>query len=302
MLVSVSSCRGAPGVSSWSLALATAWPHQHDRVLVEADCSGGVFGCRYDVPLEPGSAELVSQARRARFDDPLELSSFARHIRTTENHGSELWVVPSPLSSHEALDVWRAMSAPAAEAMHHDDRLWLADCGRVWHRSPVEPLLAIATLSIIVSDGSMPSLLVLRSRVESLPNRTAVIVVGDMQYSTDELLDFTGADYVWNVPRVKRLDALAADFATGGRARRTKTWRTALTIAHTLAADLRSDPAPTAGHTTTAASKVITEPLHSPEVAASTNGRYPSPPSGEAADESNADRESDSTESTEAAS
>ena len=243
MLVSLSSCRGAPGVSSWSLALATAWPHRHDRVLVEADGSGGVFGCRYDVAVEPGSAELVSQARRGRFDPAMDLSRFARHVKTTENHDSELWVVPSPLSSHEALDVWRAMSAPAAEAMQRDDRLWLADCGRVWHRSPVEPLLAIAPLSIVISDAAMASLLVLRSRIESLPNRTAVIVVGNTQYSTDELIDFTGADYVWNVPFVRHLDSVAADFATSGRARRTKAWKAALGIAHTLAADLE-DPMP----------------------------------------------------------
>ena len=196
----MSSCRGAPGVSSWALTLATAWPHAHDRVLVEADCSGGVFGSRYDVAIEPGSAELVSQARRGRFDADVDLGGFARHVRTAESRDSELWVVPTPLSSHEALDVWRAMAGPAAEAMLFDDRLWLADCGRVWHRSPAEALLAAAPLSIVVTDGSMPSLLVLKARVESLPNATAILVVGDTQYSTDDLIAFTGADYVWNVP------------------------------------------------------------------------------------------------------
>ncbi len=243
MLVAVSSCRGAPGVSSWSLTLATAWPHHEDRVLVEADCSGGVFGARYDIPTEPGAAELVSQARRGRFEGSVDRSQFARHIKTTDNHGSELWVVPAPLSSHEATDVWRAMATQTAEAMHYDDGLWLADCGRVWHRSPVEPLLAVAPLSIIVSDGTMPSLLVLKARVGSLPNRCAIVVVGDVRYTTDDLLEFTGADYVWNVPDVKGLDKLAAQFATSGRARRSKAWRTALTIAHTLAADLQTtDP------------------------------------------------------------
>ncbi len=239
MLVSLSSCRGAPGVSSWALTLATAWPHSHDRVLVEADCSGGVFGGRYDVAVEPGSAELVSQARRGRFDSDLDLTRFARHVRTSESRDSELWVVPSPLSSHESLDVWRAMAAPTAEAMAHDDRLWLADCGRVWHRSPVEALLAIAPLSIVVSDHTMPSLLVLKARIESLPHQTAIIVVGDMQYTTDDLIDFTGADYVWNVPFVRRLDSLAAEFATSGRARRSRTWRTALGITQTLATGLQ---------------------------------------------------------------
>lgn len=248
MLVSLSSCRGAPGVSSWALTLATAWAHPHDRVLVEADCSGGVFGGRYDVAIEPGSAELVSQARRGRFEPDLDLSRFARHVRTSESRDSRLWVVPSPLSSHEALDVWRAMATPAAEAMLHDDRLWLADCGRVWHRSPVEALLAIAPLSVVVSDGSMPSLLVLRARIESLPHRAAIIVVGDMQYTTDDLIEFTGADYVWNVPHVNRLDSLAAEFATSGRARRSRTWRTALGIAQTLATELQATAAPPARH------------------------------------------------------
>ena len=216
-------------------------------MLVEADCSGGVFGGRYDVAIEPGSAELVSQARRGRLDPDIDLAGFARHVRTSESRDSELWVVPSPLSSHEALDVWRAMAGQAADAMLHDDRLWLADCGRVWHRSPIEALLAVAPLSIVVSDGSMPSLLVLKSRIESLPNRTAIIVVGDMSYSTDDLINFTGADYVWNVPHVKKLDALAAEFATSGRARRSRTWRTALAITQTLAVDIQSSGIPSSG-------------------------------------------------------
>ena len=247
MLVTVLSARGAPGVSSWALTLATAWPSVGDRVLVEADCSGGVFGARYDVAIEPGAADLVSTARRGRFDDDLELSRFSRQVKSGDDQGSSLWVVPEPLSSHEALDVWRAMALPTAEAMLSDSRLWIADCGRVWHRSPTESLLAIAPLSIVVSDSSMPSLLVLKARIESLPNRTAIVVIGETQYSTDDLLAFTGAEYVWNVPHVRRLEALAAEFSSSSRARRSKIWRTALNISHTLSADLNSLDRPAVG-------------------------------------------------------
>lgn len=247
MLVSLSSCRGAPGVSSWALILATAWPEQADRILVEADGSGGVFGSRYDVPLEPGASRLVSFARRGRFDDTLDLNQIARQLKRTDSGDHGLWVVPAPLSSHESLDAWRTMVVPTAEAMQRDDRLWLADCGRVWHGAPAEALLTVAPLNVVVSDGTMPSLLVLKSRVEAIPNRVAVLVVGSMKYSTDDLVQFTGADYVWNVPYIKRLDALAAEFSTSARARRSKIWRTALDIAHTLATDIARVDAPPPG-------------------------------------------------------
>jgi hypothetical protein len=243
-LVSVSSARGAPGVSAWALILAAAWPHNADRVVVEADGSGGVISARYDLPVEPSVTELLSNVRRGRFQDGFNMDSTARLLRRPGPAEEALWVVPSPLSSHEAQGAWRTLAKPAADAMLGDSRLWIADCGRVWAGSPAEVLVASAPLNIIVSDQSIPSLIVLQSRIEAIPGRVALIVVGKTKHSVSELLAFTGADLVWRVPYFRSLAERAGQLASESkRGRRTKVWQTALSISHELSKELAAGPA-----------------------------------------------------------
>jgi hypothetical protein len=56
MIVTLGSVRGAPGVTSWSLLLAAAWPSMSapERVVLEADPAGGVLGVRYGLGVDPG--------------------------------------------------------------------------------------------------------------------------------------------------------------------------------------------------------------------------------------------------------
>ena len=59
--MSLCSVRGSPGVTSWSLLLAAAWPAEYvvERVVLEADCDGGVLGARY------GFSKRASRRRRS---------------------------------------------------------------------------------------------------------------------------------------------------------------------------------------------------------------------------------------------
>ena len=68
MIVTVGSVRGSPGVTSWSLLLAAAWPAGPavDRVVLEADPDGGVLGARYGLGVEPGAVSLIAALRRSR--------------------------------------------------------------------------------------------------------------------------------------------------------------------------------------------------------------------------------------------
>lgn len=238
MLVTVSSVRGAPGTTSWALMLGLAWPHPEDRVLVEADPVGGVLGPRYDVPLQPGVASLLSATRAGRFEPSFELSSAASLLRPGDGDSGGLWVAPGLMAADEALAAWRAVAAPAAAAMSRDTRLWLVDCGRPWPGSPVEALTAAAALNLVVTDGSLGSLVALRSRLAVL-GRVGLLVVGDLDYPLDEVTAYAGTPFVWTLPWADDLAGLAGQLVgPRRRARQTKPWRRAIEVAHELAATL----------------------------------------------------------------
>src|SRR5262249_18674232 len=54
VIVTVCAVRGAPGATTWSLLLAGAWPAGLgvQRVVLEADSSGGVLGARYGLGVD----------------------------------------------------------------------------------------------------------------------------------------------------------------------------------------------------------------------------------------------------------
>lgn len=234
MLVTLSSVRGAPGVSCWALMLASAWPHHTDRVLVEADCSGGVVSVRYDIPVEPGVGDLVALARTGEFSH-FGMDTVARLLREATDSESAVWVSPAPLLAHESNAIWATLAKPAASSMVTDPRLWLADCGRVWPGAATEALLMGANLNIVVSDAAVESLVVLQSRVRSMPAPVVVLVVGSTRHSEDELQEFTGAFKVWKVPYLRSLSSEVAGFTLATRrGRHSKAWRTTLAIANAL--------------------------------------------------------------------
>lgn len=236
MLICVSSVRGAPGVSSWALTLAAAWQHSSDRVLVEADCSGGVVTARYDIPAEPGLADLLSASRGGALQ-VASMDSLAQQLRPSLADEASLWVVPAPLLGHEAHTLWSALVSPAATSMSSDRRLWIADCGRVWPGAPGERLMMTADHNVLVTDTAVESLVVLQSRVRSLPKPPSLLVIGKSRYSESELQAFTGAAYVFKVPYFSSLAQHAAGFARPDRkGYRTRPWRAALEMVEVLSA------------------------------------------------------------------
>ena len=87
MIVALGSIRGAPGVTSWAVLLAAAWPpeFQIERVVLEADPAGGVLGARYGLGVEPGVAAFLASLRR-NDAELLDVEPFARMV---DNH---VWV------------------------------------------------------------------------------------------------------------------------------------------------------------------------------------------------------------------
>src|SRR3954447_20330643 len=107
MIVTLSSVRGSPGVTSWCLLLGAAWPPAlgSERVVLEADVSGGVLGARYGLGVEPGAVSLLASLRRD--GDAVEVEGRGRRV------ADGVWVVPGPEAAEQAAAVW----GPTAEAV-----------------------------------------------------------------------------------------------------------------------------------------------------------------------------------------
>lgn len=230
MLVCVSSTKGAPGVSSWAMMLAAAWPHNEDRILVEADCSGGVVGVRFDLPVEPGLSELAAATREGSLRGVHDLSTVSQMLASATSHQSALWVVPSPATSRDTTYIWRRSAATTVPAMAQDPRLWLVDCGRVTSESPSWAMMDMAAVNFLVADSELESILVLQARVRAVSGVTAVLIIGPSRYTADELKDFLRVDYLWKVPYRKKLSHLASRYAAG-KSRQSKLWREVVEIA-----------------------------------------------------------------------
>ena len=238
MIVSMSSVGGAPGVSSWSLLLAAAWPPERavDRIVVEADVDGGVAAARYGVGASPGVAQLLS-AVRGGGDAPDDLSPFARHL------GNRGWLVPGTESSESASAIWSAPGSAtnAATALQADARLWVLDVGRAGPAAPLAPVLRASAAVVVLSRGDHASLVQLPSRIRALRDDgcapTIIGVSGPTSFPVGEIREFCDAPVI-DLPHDPHLPITAGAVWTSRRARRRAVWRQAVATAASLDREL----------------------------------------------------------------
>ena len=229
MIVSLGSVRGAPGVTSWSLLLAAAWPGEFTgrRVVLEADPAGGVLGARYGWGVEPGAVRLVTGLRRNGASS-LDVPGVARDL------GGGVWVVPGPESGDQARAVWSEGASATAGQLAGDDGVWLVDVGRVDDASPSAVYVDRSVLVVLVTGPYQEDLVQLPARVASLRARcgpVSVLVSGRCSFTPTEIGEFCGAEVVWVVPCRDDLVDEVGRLLGGVRARRSWLWRHALDVA-----------------------------------------------------------------------
>ena len=239
MIVSLCSVRGSPGVTSWALLLAAAWPAEHkvERVVLEADCDGGVLGARYGFGVDPGVVSLIATLRRGN-SHAVDVSDHGRRV----NDG--VWVIPGPETGERAARVWNGSAATVAAAVASDDRAWFIDAGRVAAASPIVPLLDLSTVAVLLTRSATEDLVQVPARVEFLRQHAqsvGVLVVGKLQHSVDDLVGFFRTESVWTVGADENLVRIAGEAMAGGRARRSWVWRSTMSIAADIAA-IAGDP------------------------------------------------------------
>ncbi len=242
MIVSLSSVRGAPGVSSWTMLLAAAWPTEYrfagaestariGRVVLEADIDGGVFGARYGVGIEPGVSTLISMTRRHA--DDIDVADVGRVV------GEQAWLVPGPETAEGARQLWSGsgIAELVAERAATDDHVWFVDVGRAANGSIVSPFIARSSLSILLTRADHESLVQLPARIANLKAIGAdvgVIIVGPPTFELSELGDFFGTPLLWVTPDNENVVALSREVWSNRRVRRSMVWRSALEIANDL--------------------------------------------------------------------
>jgi hypothetical protein len=240
MIVTLGSIRGAPGVTSWAVLLAAAWPpeFQIERVVLEADPAGGVLGARYELGVEPGVAAFLASLRR-NDAELLDVEPFARIV---DNH---VWVMPGPETGERARAVWVAASDATAMRLAADRRIWFVDAGRLEEMNPALKLVDASALTVLVVGPRSEDLVQVPTRVESLRRRCstiALLVCGKTPFSVDDLQEFSRADAVWCVDARDDLVQSAGLALSGRRARRTWAWRQALDVADHAAALIAPTP------------------------------------------------------------
>lgn len=244
MIVTFSSVRGAPGVSSWTLLTAAAWPANDlriaertgpvERVVLEADIDGGVYGARYGFGVDPGVSSLAAAVRRQRNAVRLDLVEIARHV------APDVWLVPGPESAEQSDAVWGSPSTAAAvaEVAAADDRVWLVDAGRTRPGAATFPIVEYAALAILVCRPLPADLVQVPPRVSALQRAAGsvgVLVIGTCDYGASELADFFGTGLVWQAPAAKETVTLAGAVLSSRRARHSWLWRSALDVASGIA-------------------------------------------------------------------
>lgn len=161
MFIALCGDKGAPGVTTSALALASAWPGP--AVVVEASPAGGDLAIRLHpkgsvLPEMPTVLTVVTASRHTRDQDPVSAHSHVLNSTTT--------VVPGAAFAEQVANIgeW----SPLADALGRTKACVFADLGHLHASSPVLRVAARADVVIVVSRPDMPSVVRLRERLTRL--------------------------------------------------------------------------------------------------------------------------------------
>lgn len=200
----IGSVKGAPGVTTTLLAMASVWPASRPLLVVECDPDGGVLAARRELAFEPGLVTLAAGVLRG--------------ATTVVDHTQRL------------SDTARVITAPAAAEQVHlsldaaEHGLWstlvdggsdlLIDCGRLAASSPAMHLAARADHVLLLARPTVEDVALLRDRLPSLRRagvHARVLLLDDGVYRTDEVAEAIGVTVLARLP----IDNRTADALNG---------------------------------------------------------------------------------------
>jgi len=198
--ISISSVRGAPGVTTTSLLLASAL---EGGVLVEADLNGGVVAVRYQLGREPGLTTLAAA-------NPRDSDGWREHAQ--DAGGVPVIVGPDAPEATESL--WRTAGERLAGIVDRIEPWVVIDAGRI-HRPTA--LVSAADLVVVlvrpVGEHLVGLTHAIRSSRLQASGKGAIAVVGEGPYRVNEIQEAFDCPVIAHLPH----DPGAADQLFEGR-------------------------------------------------------------------------------------
>ena len=224
-LVALASIKGAPGVTTSAVALASVWPADRPAIVVELDPAGGDLAARWRLSAEPSAVSLAAAVRRARDGSGLRLLD---HCTALPGGLQIVAGTPAPAEMRAAIDVV-ADALPALAATGPVDVL--VDCGRLDPvlltsvdssgpalAIPVRRMLSRADLLLVVSRAELADLSHVHawlSSLRTLNEGVVLLLVGRLSWRAAEISTALGADVLSHLP-----DDRAGAAMVGGRPER----------------------------------------------------------------------------------
>jgi len=206
-LVAVLSVKGAPGVTTLSCLLATAWRGPGPVAVVEADPAGGDLAARFGLSAMLGQASLSAAVRRGGSDVRLE-----PHLQRLPG-GLDVLVGGGPGEGPEPAVI-------EAVARAWSGGLAVVDLGRV-AGSPAPAWLARCDHSLLLCAGDPAGALHVRTHAPGLldatDGRLGVVVVGRGAHDSAEVGRFAGIRPAGDLPFDPAAAAVASGASGAGR-------------------------------------------------------------------------------------
>ena len=224
-LVVLASARGAPGVTTTTLA-AAGW--LRDALIVEADLAGGVVALRYGLGREPGLLSLAA-------DRHLGTDGVLAHAQRLPG---DLPVLVGPEHPVRSSLLWRRAGQRILASLGSHHGPVLVDTGRLGHDDRDDSLLTAASLILVVLRPRGEEVVAAAQHIESHAGSAplALVVVGDGAYTSREVGGQLGCEVLGELPEDRRSAMSLEAGGSLGALRRAPLARAARGLAESIAA------------------------------------------------------------------
>ena len=228
-VVAVASVRSS-GVTTLAIGLASVWPSQRQRLLVEADPAGGTLAAAAGFPCEPGLVSLAAAARR--HDDPAVALEHAQPL-----HAGTV-ALCGPPNAERARSALTMLSGLLGRLCELDVDVFV-DCGRIELSASNATYFEQADLGVLAVRPRLADLHALGSFLQNHTDQlrsSTLVLIGPGPYRGAEVADALGVDVAGQIPWDPDAAQMLASAAVDSRQlTRTPAVRALRTLADALA-------------------------------------------------------------------
>ncbi|KAA0235948.1 MAG: hypothetical protein EDR02_01985 [Actinobacteria bacterium] len=173
-IVTLASLRGAPGVTTTALLLASTFA---DAAVIEADLDGGVLAVRYGLGREPGLATYAASS-------PQDRDGWRAHAQDAGG----VPVLVGPGTAGASASLWHTAGERITHKIVVGDGVAVVDAGRL--RSPVPIVSASDLLAVLVcpvAEQLVALTHILPTLRQAIRGHVAVVLVGDGPYRATDV-------------------------------------------------------------------------------------------------------------------